>query len=157
MKMYVFEGSPEELSQVAKTLQTSAPLAGVMVSSDEPLVPEEVSDKGEEAEGEDEGVTVKFARRVLKRRELSSPLKAVLQKLYEVHDWVGIEELCEVSNYTRPQFAGLMGAFGRRIVNTQGYDEEASFFFSEWNDETGAWKYRLPDTVREALEAEKLV
>lgn len=157
MKMYVFEGTPEELSQVARELQTSAPLAEVVAPSHEPLVPEEVSDEGEEAEGKDEGVTVKFARRALKRRELSDPLKAVLQKLHEAHDWVGIEELCEVSKYTRQEFAGLMGAFGRRVTHTPGYDEEAKFFFKEWDYETGAWKYQLPETVREALKLESLV
>lgn len=151
--MYVFEGTPEELSQVAKTLQTSAPLAQAMDSSPEFPAPEEVSAKDEDTEG----VTVRFARRVLKRRELSEPLKAVFQKLYEANDWVSIEELGEVSEYSRPQFAGLMGAFGRRIANTQGYDQEAAFFFTEWDDEAGAWKYRLPDTVREALELENLV
>jgi hypothetical protein len=50
-----------------------------------------------------------------------------------------------------------MGAFGRRVRNTPGYDQEAAFFFFEWDDEAGAWKYRLPDTVREALELENLV
>lgn len=153
MKMYVFEGTPEELSQVAKTLQMSAPLAEAVDPSPEPLAPEKVSAKAEDTEG----VTLKFARRVLKRRELSSPLKAVFQRLYEANDWVGIEELGEVSGYSRSQFAGLMGAFGRRITHTQGYDEEAAFFYTEWDDDAGAWKYRLPDTVREALELENLV
>lgn len=153
MKMYVFEGTPEELSQVAKTLQTSAPLAEVTASSSEELAPEEVSAKGEEVEG----VTVKFARRVLRRRELSEPLKAVFRRLYEANDWVGIEELGDACGYSRQQFAGLMGAFGRRIANTEGYDRESAFFYWEWDDETGAWKYRLPDTVREALKLENVV
>lgn len=157
MKMYVFEGTPEELSQVAKTLQVSALSAGAEISTEESPVQESAPTSDEEDGGEDEGVTVRFARRALKRRALSDPLKAVFRRLYEANDWVGIEELCEVSEYRRPQFAGLMGAFGRRLANTPGHDEDASFFFFEWDDEAEAWKYRLPDTVREALELEGVV
>jgi hypothetical protein len=35
--------------------------------------------------------------------------------------------------------------------------KEAIVRAKEWDDEIGAWKYRLPDTVREALKLENVV
>ena len=50
-----------------------------------------------------------------------------------------------------------MGAFGRRVANTEGYDSDLLFFESRWNENEETWDYRLPDTVREALALEQLV
>ena len=45
-----------------------------------------------------------------------------------------------------------MGAFGRRLANTSGYDGEKEFFVWRWNEDNDAWDCRLPDSVRKALE-----
>ena len=55
------------------------------------------------------------------------------------------------------QFAGLMGAFGRRVVNTPGYVLNSSFFDYEWDDERSCYLYRLPATSRAAVEKARLV
>ena len=62
-----------------------------------------------------------------------------------------------IADYEPAQFAGLMGAFGRRVANTEGYDSDLLFFESRWNDNEETWDYRVPDTVREALALEQLV
>ena len=37
----------------------------------------------------------------------------------------------------------MMGAFGRRIVNTEGYDSETEFFEWKWDDDEMTWYCRL--------------
>lgn len=153
MKLYVFEGSANELSEVAKNLGVQAVPSAVEADSemDAVLKPHPVN------EGDDP-VSVKFARRVLKRLQISEPMQAVLQELYDAGDaWVGIEQLCSASNYTRQQFAGLMGAFGRRVSHTQGYDEETYFFEVEWDHENHGCRYKIPSSVRDALIQEGIV
>ena len=85
-------------------------------------------------------------------------MTAVLTTLHAADEnWVSSARLYGVSGYSTAQFAGLMGAFGRRLVHTPGYDDEAHFFDYRWNEETKAWDYRLPASVRGALEAAGLV
>lgn len=156
MKLYVFEGSVEELSEVAVNLGISK------VSEAVPPVPLEEAEVVGGASvtpiEDQEPVSVTFARRVLKRREISEPMMAVLKALYDAKDgYVGSNKLCEVSNYTKPQFAGLMGAFGRRISHTEGYDQETFFFTYVWDEEGSEWRYSIPPSVREALVKEKLI
>lgn len=153
MKLYVFEGSVGELSEVAKNLGVqSVPTA---IEADDGV---EAAPKPHPVNEGNDPVSVKFARRVLKRRKVSEPMQAVLQELYNAGDaWVGIEQLCSASDYTRQQFAGLMGAFGRRISHTQGYDEETYFFETEWDHENHGWRYKVPSTVRDALIQEGIV
>ena len=151
MKMYVFEGTAEEISKVVHTMQPTA--------SSEP--PEEASPstmQSKTAEGPTKFVTTEFARRALTRIPLSDAFKAVIEALDKTHpEYVLTADLYEATNYTSAQFAGLMGAFGRRMLYTEGYDENADFFDSRRNEEAGEWEWRLPDTVREALRLENLV
>ena len=85
-------------------------------------------------------------------------MKKVLAALYEADPpWLPLPTLHRVSGYSPSQFAGLMGAFGRRMANTDGYDADAHFFAFRWNDEDDVWDYGLPVSVREALEREELV
>ena len=59
--------------------------------------------------------------------------------------------------YGSSQYAGMMGAFGRRRAKTEGYDSETEFFEWKWDDDERTWYCRLPDTVREALTLEELI
>ena len=147
MKMFVFEGTAEEISMVARSM-LPATIGDVSLSL-------EVQD-GTRTQSSDQPtkfVTVEFARRVLGRRPvLSKPLKRVLKTLNEAHpEWTLVNDLHSAARYTPAQFAGLMGAFGRRMSHTEGYDKDAHFFDFRWNDENDAWEYRLPDAVREVL------
>lgn len=106
----------------------------------------------EGAEGPEKFVTVNFARHVLGRRPVSEQLKALLDTLNDAGtEFVPVSELYDATGYSFRQFAGMLGALGRRMANTPGYDEEAEFFDWRWNKGEKEWEYRLPDTVREAL------
>ncbi|KRB18265.1 hypothetical protein ASD99_31030 [Mesorhizobium sp. Root695] len=152
MKMFMFEGTPEEISQVVQKMQPGEQVMAIPVTNapKQPLPPGAAGDGSK-------FVTVDFARRVLTRIPLSTGMLAVLKKLYEAHpDWASSAELYEASNYSMKQFSGLMGAFGRRMAGTSAYDDEADFFDYQWDHTASAWQWRLPDSVREALEAEHL-
>lgn len=154
MKLYVFEGTVEELNEVASNLGIGSTQSTIALPHRqvEPAGTASSITDGEEA------VSITFACRVLSRRDISEPMKAVLIALYHSGDaMVGISKLCEASNYTKPQFSGLMGAFGRRISHTQGYDEETYFFKTEWDEDNEEWTYSLPPSVREALVKEGIV
>ena len=101
-------------------------------------------------------VTTEFARRALTRRPLSKEMEAMLQALFEAHPKVLSQKtLLAIAGYDNPsRLAGALGAFGRRVANTEGYDRDAWFFEYGWED--GLRTYRLPDTVREALTLEGL-
>ena len=118
----------------------------------------ESSTSSESPEEASRFVTTRFARRTLKRLKLSKPMKKVLRALYDAYpEWLARPTLLEVAGYSPSQFAGLMGAFGRRMANTEGYDSEAEFFEYEWDEAGEVWNYRLPESVREALALEQLV
>lgn len=161
MKLYVFEGSPEEIGAVYKQMDRD---------SSDPVMIEQAVDKGSKPalplggakpsskNGKKEFVGEKFARAAITRLELSAPLRAVLIKLYNAQsDWVPVAELYKASGYDGAQFAGLMGAFGRRMKHTYGYDADAYFFDFDWDDNTSAWRYRLPESVKEAMRAAGIV
>lgn len=159
MKMYVFEGTPDEIGAVMKTMGpiTGASLAMPLTESKSrpplPLTPP--TGAGDNDEEKMEFVTVEFARAAMTRIALSDPLKNVLIALRDADpEWVSVADLYEASGYTSQQFAGLMGAFGRRMKYTEGFREDAHFFDFEWDEETSAWSYRLPDSVIEAMRLE---
>ena len=66
-------------------------------------------------------------------------------------EWMLLSDLHSAAGYKPAQFAGLMGAFGRRMSHTDGYDRDAHFFEYRWNNDEDAWEYRLPESVREVL------
>ena len=144
--MFVFEGTPEEISAVARSMlpATTGDIALSLEVQDEA--------RAQSSERPTKFVTVDFARRVLGRRPvLSKPFKRVLGALNDAYpDWMLLRELHSAADYTAAQFAGLMGAFGRRMAHTEGHDKDADFFETRWNDDEEAWEYRLPATVYEA-------
>ena len=96
------------------------------------------------------------ARRFLTRRPLSPEQRMVLRLIYEAHPArVPAHTLQKKTKYTPRQLAGLMGAFGRRLANTPGFQKGDNFLDWRWSDD--GWHYGLPDSMRAALEAEKLV
>lgn len=161
MKLYVFEGSPEEIGAVYKQMERD---------SSDPVVIDQTLDKASKPPlplggakpstngGKKEFVTEKFARTAMTRLALSAPLRAVLITLYKAKsEWVPVAELYKASGYDGAQFAGLMGAFGRRMKHTNGYDADAYFFDFDWDDNTSAWRYRLPESVKEAMRSAGIV
>lgn len=146
------EGTPEELA--AYDAQTGAVQAPA-VAKNAPSTPKPL-EKHEDGERPEHFVTTIFARRTLKRRPLSKEFKIIIKELHQAHpNLVPTTVLQEKTGYSARQLAGLMGAFGRRMAHTDGYDVEAHFFDWAWID--GGWSYGLPETVRTAVELEKLV
>jgi hypothetical protein len=143
MKLWRFEGSPEEFSAVASALMSD----GEVVVKADVAKPIELVEK----KNGRQYVTVEGAKEILTRRELSDSMKNVLRLLHKAGDQRLLsEELMKVNKHSGDQFRGLMGAFGRRTVNTVG---GATWFFDdEWNHALSQNTYRLPPTVRQALD-----
>ena len=97
-------------------------------------------------------MATELARRMLTRLPLSKAQTTVLKTLMDAHpEWVSRDELSAATGYSSHQLAGVMGAFGRRASKTDGYRPGIRLFDTQWNDETGAWDYRLPDTMLEGI------
>lgn len=157
MEMQIrLEGTAEEISHALQALSSTGVLHATASEPANHAAPDTPEATPEDTEMP--VVTTRFARRALTRRRLSKPMRKVLKALYEAHPgWLSLPALHKTAGYRPPQFAGLMGAFGRRMANTEGYDSEAHFFVYRWNEDEGTWDYRLPDSVREALELEDLI
>lgn len=151
MKGYMFEGTAQEVIE-AMTAMQAASSTEVPAGTAAAVAPT-VAEEGEEKEF----VSAEVARRVLSRRPLSREQLAVLKMLYAaLPDWVPAAKLQAAISYTPAQFAGLMGAFGRRFSHTDGYVENTWLFDAEWDYDVGAYNYRMPETVKAAMDAEKL-
>src|SRR5437868_5826715 len=116
--MIIIEGSPEDVIAVAKGLDSSAEVT--------PATALAAPTSSAPTEGADPEalvfVATDVARKVLSRRSLSREQKIVLSTLAKGHPgWVSAAELQAATGYSPAQFAGLMGAFGRRFTHTEGY------------------------------------
>ena len=150
------EGTAAEISDVLRALPGTATVHTAAVELTDAGVQGTAS--SETPGPESRFVTTRHARRVLKRLPLSTPMKNVLRALCKAHpDWLSQATLRDVAGYEPSQYAGMMGAFGRRRAKTEGYDSETEFFEWKWDDEEETWYCRLPDTVREALTLEELI
>lgn len=159
VRVILVEGSVDE---VRSTMEVIRPLvSGPNSLSPERSVAEVGTETGDSSNGGggERFVTVEFAREAFKRRQLAQAPRAVLKSLYDAgKKFVTTTELVRAAGYrSGHQLAGLMGAFGRRLANTRGFDKGATFFEHRWNETADAWEYRLPANVRKALEQEKLV
>jgi hypothetical protein len=141
----VIEGSPEELAQYEAFAKSHGGSAGSAASV-------------ESGGGDWEFVSTDVAFRALTRIKLGKQMKAVLQRVYQRGDkWTSATLLQKEIDYTPAQFAGLMGAFGRRLINTPGYVLDSSFWEYEWDGEQSCYLYRLPAPVRAAVERARVV
>ena len=154
MRMYVVEGTPDEISQVVNKMETGS----VAIQALNQTAFSAGSATGAQAsEGDRVYVETDVARRVFRRRPLSQQQRQTLEHLVKAHpEWVTAQALQKATGYSPAQFAGLMGAFGRRLTHTDGYVEGSWLFDCEWSDETRGWLYKLPETVFDAVKAEKI-
>jgi hypothetical protein len=173
MKVTIIEGTPDEIAKALPhlsppnlvTTTVIQPSAGASATVEDELVAERGNDSDSSAESNASGdevkyVTTELARSVLTRRDLSKEQLLVLETLYKDHPkTVPSMELMKTVGYTRDQFSGLMGAFGRRISHTPGYEAQNGprFFVQKWDKNAGCNWYGLPDSVLEAMRLEKLV
>jgi hypothetical protein len=141
----VIEGSPEELAQYEAFAKSRG-------ASDEGV------GAGETESVDWEFVSTDVAFRALTRIKLGRQVKAVIRRVYLGGDkWTSATLLQKEVGYTPAQFAGLMGAFGRRLVNTAGYVLNSSFWEYEWDGQQSCYLYRLPAPVRAAVEKARIV
>jgi hypothetical protein len=113
---------------------------------------EQVSDFAAAADDDSRWVSEDLAFRVLKRRALSPEQRAVLGKMKANHPaWTTFNELLEATGYSTSQLSGLLGAFGKRVYSTEGYEDDTYFFDQEWDYENDANRYRLPDSAYRAV------
>lgn len=145
----IVEGSPDELVQYEALSRLHESLGGVL-PADASISVTPLADW--------EFVSADVAFRALTRIKLGKETKAIIRLLYGAGEaWTSAEVLQKAIGYKPSQFAGLMGAFGRRIVNTAGYVLNSSFFEQEWDAERSCYLYRLPPSARAAVEKARLV
>lgn len=138
MRKIVYDGTPEEIARLEELERRS-----------------EIGGHSPAAAGDTRDfISSSIASRVLTRRPLSREQQALLRMLYNAGErWTSALRLQETIGYSPSQFAGLMGAFGRRVTQTEGYLDYTSFFEQEWDHENGCNRYRLPASVRAAVES----
>lgn len=150
LKVIILDGTPEEIRSALPELIGG----GTIV----PMRLEKAQSKPSEASADDEGrsaVTERVARKILSRRVLSAEMEKALKLIYKSgNEGILGTDLQTALRLSRPQFTGLMGAFGNRISNTQGYIEGDWFFDQEWDSDELTNRYKLPESVRAALVAE---
>jgi hypothetical protein len=142
----VIEGHPDEIAQYEALVRFHmAPSGGDKVKHSPTAV-----------DWEFVGADVGF--RLLTRIKLAPKMTAILVDLHKKgEEWTSAKTLQSLVGYEPAQFAGLMGAFGRRVANTPGYVRGSSFFDYNWNDEENCYFYRLPPSSREAIEKARLI
>jgi hypothetical protein len=146
-----FEGTAEEIAKLLPTIKANLEVSGTATSRTSEVTPEN-------AEADWSWVSTEVARRMIGRRYLDPKQKAVLVALYNEHPRrVPVAELQKLVDYSPQQFAGLMGALGRRLTKTPGYVDNSWFFDRVWDEDNRCYTYSVPDTVLAAIEAEGLV
>lgn len=159
VRVVVIEGSPDEVTEVINNTQALGGGTPVASGQAQPKPEGEAVNEAKPSNGDETTyVSEDIARRILTRRPLSKEQKIVLKTLAAAYPkYVSAPALHKATGYTSAQFAGLMGAFGRRVTHTEGFVEYTWFFDTEWDYEAGSYNYRLPETVFNAIKAEKII
>ena len=149
MKLFVYEGTPGEIAEVAQLMGAPSQSQAKQANSSptDGTIPEE-----------NEELSVEQVKRVFQRRTLHEPMRKVLRLLYEAgENRIKSDELKEALNYSNPEFRGMLGAFGRRLKNTDGIPDGIRLFDEAWDEDLRQKTWTLPVNVRKALEDLKLV
>lgn len=150
----VIEGTPSEIAEFEQLQAFKAPAkASLPLESLAESFTRSADSNPWPVSGEDwDYASTDVAFRCLTRLKLSKQLKASIRIIYANGErWTSAADIQEQIGYNPAQFGGMMGAFGRRFINTRGYVLNSSFFEYEWDDALKCYKYRLPPTVRAAI------
>jgi hypothetical protein len=140
-----FEGSPEEFSKVSHMFAGAA--AASVGSSKVPAG--QVEAEADAPKGE---ITTQIALRVLRRRPLSLSMRKVLKTLVSAPPGgLTTSEIAEAVGISRPELAGVFGAFGRRAANTEGWPVRVDFLEYSRDSDDARWRYWLPPAFYEVL------
>jgi uncharacterized protein YneF (UPF0154 family) len=149
MRIWNFEGTTQEFSEIAGTLGFGDKATDQSTISLPPIEEEQRSD-------ENRFVSVDEAIVVLTRLSLSNNVYLILRLLYESGSRrLFTEDLRKATHLNGNQFRGLMGAFGRRLSNT--VPSNVHFWDDKWDGNEYQKTWTLPASVREALEKLKIV
>lgn len=89
-------------------------------------------------------------------RESSPKMKAFLDYLADRPDArLKAAELADAVGYKPHQFAGLLGAFGRRTKNRYRNPGGHWFFGAEWSSDEWSWIYWMPVEVAEVIKSQR--
>lgn len=134
-----FEGSPEEFSAVGHLFGDAEPKQAVPV----------------EVEAGGDPLTVAAVDKAFNRRPLSDAQKALLRVLYEnSEEGILLPDIAKGIGLSAQQVAGVRGALGRRVANTEGWPEGTDFCTWEW--EVSTWRYWPRPAVVEAISSGKV-
>ncbi|VVT04907.1 hypothetical protein [Erythrobacter sp. EC-HK427] len=151
MRAIILEGNSEEVSRAL--LELGVKQQDIVLSKDTDSSQSEVGDQVGESEG-CRPMPVAVARGLLSRRPLSGAMAEAIVAIYNSgKEGIFGNELCDLLSHSPAQFRGMMGAFGRRMWHTPGYEKDMFFFEQDWDNEHG-FRYSLPETSRLAVEAE---
>lgn len=159
MRVYVVEGTPDEIREAIPGLAMAVDGQIATMPAPAPIAAAHGVEAAEEGEDDEEQafVSVDVAREVLTRRKLHDSQKSMLLAIYNAHPGqISAIDLQALLSQSTAQFRGFMGAWGRRYTHTDGFVEGEWFFDQEWDDEQACYLYRLPESVREAMELENL-
>jgi predicted transcriptional regulator with HTH domain len=141
------EGDPEEVMRVSKLFGGSSEQVSGRAATSERSGATPVTTSANGA-----SVTPDLVLRVLTRRELGPDPKKVFKALLKAGPkGMTSEEIARAVGIDRGQLAGLLGALGRRVANTEGWPTGARIIEKK-RDENGSRRYHLPAVVRSALE-----
>ena len=149
MKLFVYEGTPREIVEVAQLM--GAPVQNPGIFADSLPADDGILEENRE-------LSVEQIKLVFQRRALAEPVRKVLRLLYEAgENRIKSDDLKEALNYSNPEFRGMLGAFGRRLKNTRGIPDGVRLFDEAWDEDLRQKTWTLPANVRKALEDLKIV
>ena len=153
MMKLTIEGSPQELANVFKHLAD----VGVLPSPSENDEASETFVASEESiprRNDDKAISVETAKHYFKRRPISKEQKMVFEVLYGANGGtVSTTNLRNALSYDSAQMRGLLGSLGKRLNrHCQGYVKGQIVLEKKWNGSEGQNYYKLPDTVRQAMD-----
>jgi len=148
VKLSLLEGTPEEVIRVWNAMKGGAVDAKSATITDDATALTSAT----AAPVNGAGITPDLILRVLTRRELSVPIRKELKVLIKAGDkGLTTTETAKAVGIDRGQLAGVNGAFGRRIENTDGWPSGVRII-ERYRDDAGVRRLRLPEAVRAALE-----
>jgi len=104
---------------------------------------------------DDTFLSTEFVKRALGLQRPSSQVIRVLERLYDAHPGsLSTNEVHDPTDCTEQQFEDLIRGFLRGIEDTDGYEKGRPFFEWGMDDKNYVRSWRLPDSVRRALEEE---
>jgi hypothetical protein len=146
VRFFEVEGEPDDVIKVSRAYAGSEQIV-TQTATSEHVAPSTLA-------GAVNGsvITPELVLRVLTRRELSDPIRKELKLLAKAgQKGLTTSELAKAIGIDRGQLAGVNGAFGRRIQNTDGWPSGIGII-EKYRDENHVKRLRVPDVVRAALE-----